>query len=261
MKKALILLLVFSLLLLGACSSAPQPDADTDEANTEPTSAQNDGGELNIKITPKHDEIFADDGTLVFTSDITVPAFTGGCADAIALDFSEVLDQVDAECMDIISAARETYAEWEGGEFPVYQDDLSVTVTRNDGKLLSLCCDSYVFMGYEEGTAMAQGVNYSAQTGERLTLEDICSDSASFIDLLYDRAVSSIENGGYELNDDWLEILRDDLDYGGNWCLDDDGMVLLFGSYEFTPQSDSVISVCIPYSEISEYIGEFCPAR
>lgn len=261
MKKILSVSLLFCMIisLYGCKSDEPikdipetqQPTTEHVEV-TEPVIAQlpMHAVSLPISVDYKTDE----DGQVLFT--YSRPTMHLVCpdpdvADKILVDFMSRLDSfhIDAEQIETESTSAQD---------PNFYN-ISYNPMRVDQGVLSLYGQAVSYQGLAHPTTICIAANYDMVTGDVLTLGSIMGSEAalqSLSQLLID-AVTEIKTdkqimGGYE------QIIGDkfnaDVSNNEDWFFDNTGLNFYFSPYEIAPYSSGIITVNIPYEQLTQII-------
>lgn len=135
--------------------------------------------------------------------------------------------------------------------------DQSVTVERNDGRVLTLRYLSSSYTGGAHGMSVQRCYSFDPATGRLLTLASISEDEAALREYLASRLVElSINDEGIasatsgflmpDTRDEALSALLRD----GSWYFDYDGMVIFSDLYEISSYAAGIISFRIPWYEL-----------
>lgn len=279
MKKNLALLLCMIFLLTG-CSTNHQtaaalpetlPEA-TPDAVSEPTAsetAEPDENELFAVSVPAVTERFMlEDGTELFSytaqhMQLILP--DEEVADRVILDFLNRVDAARLDAESTLTAAQNDYQP-EMNWFPYFYQ-IIYSPTRIDRGVLSLFGTQNSFSGAMHGSLSCVSANYDLTTGDVLTLGSIMHMDASsedFIAAITSKLAEMTEE--YSLFPDYEDGVRSRL--GGDENLYEDffftatGLSFYFAPYEIAPYSSGIITVEIPYSELTGLIYDgYFPAE
>ena len=146
----------------------------------------------------------------------------------------------------------------------------AVSVQRCDDEVISLLYYDYVNLGGVHGSYAYRGYNFSAASGDILSLDDISDDSAAMKAYLASYMVERV-NGDAELQQRMLgfvdaegvlsteealsALLRE-----GSWYLGDEGMYIFSDLYELGPYAAGIMEFLVPYSALEGYVKpEYIP--
>lgn len=275
-------------------NETPNDTENTESAeNTEgsDTTVTNDGtGESNestaaspvsVTFQETHDEIKADDGTLILTRDMSMPVVAVEGAEEIAAKINADIEAYYATASsgddDTTEWAKSDYedskADENGGWFPSYgySESLTASVTRADDKVLSLELTSYSYTGGAHGNYGSIGKNYDLRTGGVIGLEALSEDYAAFHATALDYIVNQAASPAYK--DRLFEPSKNDLDSAlfeqGTWVFTQSGLSFMSDPYVLGPYASGEIYFRIPYARAHEiglkedyrYNGNFTEER
>ena len=285
MKKFLLLLL-FCILTLNGCTDKAEPVATIPQASPETTHelviepditettvediAEATNTDLLCVSVPASTEHYAlEDGTELFSytaqhMQLLLP--NDEVADKVILNF---LNRVDAARMDaenVMVAAQNDY-EADSTWYPYFYQIL-YSPTRIDHNVLSLFGTQNSYSGSTHGSLSCVTANYDLSTGDVLTLGSILhmdADKNDIIDAVIQKLGEHVSE--YQLFDGYEEGVYNRL--GGDENLYEDfyfttsGLSFFFTPYEIAPYSAGIITVEIPYQELTGilYDGYFPAER
>lgn len=145
----------------------------------------------------------------------------------------------------------------------------SVSVLRNDGRVLTLAYNESSYTGGAHGMYSERTYCFDPATGEQLTLDNISSDpqglraflNAKLVELAQTDADIQERTQGF-IDPDAMETTLAALLRDGSWYLDYDGMVVFSDLYEISSYAAGIVSFRIPYSELNgRILGGLIPAE
>lgn len=145
----------------------------------------------------------------------------------------------------------------------------SVSVLRNDGRVLTLAYNESSYTGGAHGMYSERTYCFDPATGEQLTLDNISSDpqglraflNAKLVELAQKDADIQERTQGF-IDPDAMETTLAALLRDGSWYLDYDGMVVFSDLYEISSYAAGIVSFRIPYSELKgRILGGLIPAE
>ena len=149
-----------------------------------------------------------------------------------------------------------------GTEYPVYElsADRSAAVVRNDGKVLSIVYNDYLYAGGAHGGTVTRAYCFDAETGELLKLENVAADPTAFAVFLADSMIEQAENSEelrqrIDLVTDGLDAALSALVRDGNWYFDYSGVVLFSDDYEISSHASGPVSFLVPYDRAAAYLA------
>ena len=166
----------------------------------------------------------------------------------------------------LLVMAEEQYAYYaeEGwaAAFPGYSETRSVEVPRCDSRVLSFLYTDSFYAGGAHGTAMQHGISYSLETGKLLSFDDL-SDAP---EALRQRCVEFIDGtiqkdyAAGEIVPDYKDLLPG-LTADPNWCLSEEGLVIVVQEYVLGSFALGMPRFTVPYAVLAGLLRpELLPA-
>ena len=146
---------------------------------------------------------------------------------------------------------------------------LSVSVLRNDARVLTLAYNESSYTGGAHGMYSERTYCFDPATGEQLTLANIGGDRAELRAFLNGKLAEIAQTDadvreqteGF-IDPDALETTLGALLRDGSWYFDYDGMVIFSDLYEISSYAAGMVSFRIPYAELSGHVdSRFFPAE
>lgn len=262
MKRLLVFILCV-LLSLSGCgqkedASGTIPPVVPDAIPTEHIEVETPLAAVSVPATT--DVFCLDDGTELFSYtyqylNLIFP--DASVADKITLEFLNRVDATTAESESILQTAKTNYSANE--EWIPYFYRVLYSPTRIDHGVLSLHGIQNSFTGGTHGNLSCVSVNYDMTTGDVLTFGSIMhpdADKEDFIALI-SQQLKEVQDE-YYIYDDFEAAVRDRL--GGDENLYEDfyfsttGLCFYFAPYEIAPYASGIITVEIPYSQLTGLI-------
>lgn len=238
-------------------STKPDTDVTSDLSDTkEPQASENP---VTVTFEKTIDEVKGDDGTVIFTNSVQMPVVQIDGAEDIAekinADLREYYAAFSIDNIETADIAKEDYASSlgeDGWDFIGYSTDVSVNVTRSDENVVSFQITVYDFTGGAHGNYGSGGRNYSAKTGELLSIDEIAGDYSAFHATVLDYMINLAETPAYEdklfgppSKNDLDSVLFD----GNNWVFTKSGISFLVAPYVLGPYASGEISFRLPYEK------------
>jgi len=278
MKKTTAVLLSISLLLVfaGCMKQPPAPTneptivptipAATDTVPTEATLSTQppvtfDGPLLAFSAPLVSEEYRAADGSLVFTytyQDISLILEDPQIADAVVIDYLNLIDYENSSAKHTLSDAKEAYTG--GTDWIPYSFSMLFSPVRFDAGILSLYGTQVLYNGNIRPTTADTAVNYDLLSGRQLELKDVLVDGFSadtLCELICD-ALQEMENQGM-LYSDYAYVISELFSTNRpveTWYFSDNGLCFFFAPYEIAPYSAGTIIAEIPYAELTDLLKE-----
>lgn len=234
-------------------------EADSDMKTDEMT----DGGVPTIKITQDRKEWYTDDGEVLLLEAVAskVEVLSEGY-DALKEALAGQWKGLDGYDNEELEWAKDHYASMskeDDSYFPSYSVIENAAIYRIDNHVVSLCENFYEYAGGAHGMYGISGSTFDVESGKKLQLNDILTDSQGFYDKALEYIIAQIkENYGEALFQDYEETIRTDTfgETPASWYLDNTGIVIDYDLYQITPYAAGIPSVTLPYDEFAEYIKE-----
>ena len=268
MKKLLLITFLVSMLALSACTnSAPatpsteESVAPTKELTQEPT-ARESISLPKIIITGKQAYEYNEDGTILLAESQTdVVKLEGEGYEAAAKTVDALFGEQSQDLSYLAEMAKEDYEfnMSNGYEyFAPYSNYATCEIARLDQNVLSLKCMTSDYFGGAHGMWSYWGATIDLKTGEELELIDLAVDSYALIEACTDYAMQKLAERSDDLFADYEDYAEENLPTC-SWYLDASGIVFVYSPYEIGPYAAGSIEVCVPYTEVSEYMKpEYC---
>lgn len=242
--------------------TVPEPTAETEHFEAEET-------ELISVAVPATTENYAlEDGTALFSytaqhMQLLLP--NESISDKVILNFLNRVDAARTDADAVLAAAQNDYtpdAAW----IPYFYQ-IIYSPTRIDHNVLSLFGTQSSYSGGVHGNLSGVSANYDLSNGDILTLGSIMhkdADKEKFINLVIEKL--SIQASTLQLFEGFEEGVYSRL--GGDENLYEDfyftssGLAFFFAPYEIAPYSAGIITVEIPYEELTGLIYDgYFPAE
>ena len=146
-----------------------------------------------------------------------------------------------------------------------YSENQGYAVERNDGRILSFSDSFDNFEGGAHGSYMEYGLNFDAETGAVLTIEDIAQDKAAFQEICVQEMLRQCEDlkaQGLLFDEEILEsvgglqgIMESKME-GEEWYFTKEGIRFISNIYEIAPYAAGNFQFDIPYEMINDVLKE-----
>lgn len=172
---------------------------------------------------------------------------------------------------DLKNWAREDHnaAMAEGYEFygPYVSED-TMYITRADDMALSAVTENYWYSGGAHGMTGYSAVNFDTQTGKKLEVEDVFSNTAALPNALAVEMLEQYPHLTTTVRDMWSMSLEDylasyltpeevdDITPEFTWTLGYEGVTFYFGAYEIGSYADGNQVVVLTYNEYPELFNK-----
>ena len=251
-------------------------DTSVTEENT--SQASNSTDRIQVTIQKTHEEFKADDGTILLTNDTEMPVVSIQGAEDIAAKINQDIEEYYADFSDddeVLEWARSDYEERQGTDeeawFNGYTQDVTVSVTRMDDRVLTYKLTAGAYTGGAHGNYGSVAKNYDMATGELIRFEDLAEDISRFHAAALDYMVNLAETPSYK--ERLFEPTKADLDsvlfQTGSWVFTGSGIRFFSDPYALGPYSSGEIGFTLPYEKAYEiglkdayrYTGNFMDER
>lgn len=236
-----------------------ETEADTD-VTFDAASGETGASPVTVTFEKSREEHKADDGTVLLTTSTQMPVVSieGGeeAAEKINADIGKYFDTFSYD--ETLSMAEADYTASlgeDGWEFHGYSTDISSEVTRMDDAVVSFRITPYSYTGGAHGNYGSVCKNYSAKTGELLSLEEIAGDYDTFHAAVLDYISDLAETSAYK--DKLYDTpAKDDLDstlfQEESWLFTRSGISFLAAPYVLGPYASGEIAFMLPYEKAYE---------
>lgn len=210
-------------------------------------------------------ELTIDDGTVFYTITCSYPvvsiAGNEAAAEKINADIYSRVESFNEWTTQIAETAKEDFEYWlSDGEVDympyAYSSDLSFMVTRADDNVISFTENSYDYMGGAHGMPYTAGINYDANTGERIAFTDLSNDPDAFHaeTLAYNQELALAEYSLAMFNTDNITdgTLEEVLYADDMWYLTTTGLNFMSPPYALAPYADGTLIFTIPYGYLAD---------
>ena len=285
MKKLTVLLLCLSIIAATGCTNKqPAADASTTATQiTDPpeTTIQPETEDIlvndyipdqvpmvaiSLPVSEKNE--YTEDDILLFsykcqTISLIIP--DSEIEQKVIVDLQTRLDGFKAAAQEISDQAKSDYnssKQWEN-----YFYEILYTPTRIDLSVLSLYGENASWVGGSHPSRNCTSSNYDLMTGDVLTLGSILTHEdalTTLCDLLIEE-VAEIKAEKF-IFEDYSDIIQSRFaqneSYNESWFFSNTGLSFYFSPYEIAPYSSGVITVTVPYEELTGIIEDrYFPAE
>lgn len=156
-----------------------------------------------------------------------------------------------------VDLARE-YASNEDGWVNSITANQKSYIMRSDARVLSIREEYYDYTGGAHGNYGTAGVNFDAQTGKTISIEDLVVDTDTFSQLAVASVPDSHDSSIKSNVSSELEfIFSGAASYGLNYTFDYDGVTIYFNPYEVGSYADGEICAYVSYLEHPEVFNDY----
>lgn len=228
-------------------------DTDVINSTSEP---QETSSKITVTFQETHDDIKADDGTVILRNDVQMPVVSIEGAEDIAEKINaDIAAYYETFSIDeTVSMAKEDYEASlgeDGWEFRGYDTVVTAKVTRMDDAVISFELIPYSYTGGAHGNYGSIGRNYDAKTGRLLSFDEISEDYEAFHATVLDYMVNLAETPSYK--DKLFGPSKADLDSAlfrpESWVFTLSGISFLVDPYILGPYASGEIYFMLPYEK------------
>lgn len=278
MQRWLAVLLAGCMMLTVGCGNASgedgqapaqeteEPALDAGETAQEPEESTENVEEMGapqVRIQSNNVEKYSEDGSIwLFHGEYDTLGISGDGYEALG----KAAEQWSGENEEkILKNAEDSAAaaEKEGKETGEYRDYYSnssyesLTLTRSDERAVSLVGMSSGYSGGAHGFYGFFGLNFDAQTGERLELGDLLKDDGHFQEKASSYMIGKLkETYGDELAPGYEDTVNGIWAQEPAWYMDGAGITFVFDPYMLGSYAMGAAQVTVPYGEVDEYLKE-----
>ena len=161
------------------------------------------------------------------------------------ISLKDAIEKFNTEYVNFKSDFPESSQQWEAlidGE-----------VLYQTSEIISIAINSYLDTGGAHGNTVVRFLNFDAQTGSQLTIEDLITDLKSFKEVV--EKVFKIET-----NTKAQEETMEDFFFGDEFQLpesigySDEGVIVLYNTYEMAAYAQGITEFTIPFGEVERYL-------
>ena len=116
-------------------------------------------------------------------------------------------------------------------------------------EIISLAITSYINTGGAHGISIVSFLNFKAATGEKISNEQLITDLEGFKKVVkpyFDKTITNENIPIFDTNNFHLPI---------NIGYTEDGLVLLYNTYEIAPYSSGIIEFRIPLEDVQPFLA------
>ncbi len=271
MKKFICLLLCIVLVIsIAGCkkdepATSPQTDMNQ-QTGTEGPVAQKPL--ISVSMPVITETLKSDDGTVLCNyiyQDMAIIFPDPDIADKVYIDFLNRVDATRTTADALYADANSAYTT--SDSWTPYLCQYTYAPSRIDQSVLSMFGTYATYNSIGRPDVVYLGLTYDLITGDELTLSNILSEGAS-TDALIDLVVAALEVQKEEkfLDENFAQTVEENFSgtYGeyNSWHFTQTGLVFFFSPYEIAPYASGVITVQIPYEELTGIIkDDYFPAE
>ena len=239
-KSFFVNFIIFASLLLGSCNEDVNLEFYEDSIETSEAAII----AVNYELAKENNDVAKRINNTVRTY-IAQQIFMG---DDLPKDISiqEAIHQFNNELIRFKKDFPETPEVWEAlidGE-----------VAYKSEELVCLAITSYLDTGGAHGNSYVRFLNFDAQTGSQLTTKDLILDIDSFKKIVENYLGKATKT---TINEDTIEnyFFGEDFKLPESIGFTDEGVVILYNTYEIAAYAQGTTEFTIPFNEVQEYLA------
>ena len=266
MKRFITFLAVLSLLLLAGCADTPPASSSVSENISSPTDAP-----ISSSSTGSSDTIVEDykdyrsaAGKVIMTSTISYERLVSDAVPSLAAD--TINTAIATLAANLRNAADLRGAEAindhkENASLAAYYEVQEIVLAHVCEKSVSYTLRSTIYSGGMHSQDSDTTLNFDAQTGLQLTLDDVFDVTPDIylprlhaeILRIIDGEKLTAEPAEFLYYENYSEVLSANF-FTDKWYLTDDTLYLIYQPYEIAPYTAGVITFAVPYSAIADIL-------
>lgn len=250
MKKSLVLCTILLIILsLCSCGTTNQPQNEAEQEN------------ISFSSTADEAEIRADDGTLVYKATVAYPEIAINDNTASQKKINAYFEQ---EINKILSPEKDYIAEYESYKadgldyFSNAEISVAITDLYSDDRIISFRVDTYIheacaISGYE----YKSGLCFSKESGEKLELDDLATNTAELNTKLVQTVTESLaqmEKDGKIADVSTDDALNSIISREVFWTLDGEILTVIFPTGSIAPNYLGSIEIPVKLEELNGII-------
>lgn len=170
--------------------------------------------------------------------------------------------------LGMLEAAEDNYAyivgTGETGLSMVFSSERTARIARVDRKLINIIFSTYEYSGGAHGMYGDKAYVFDAESGERLSLDDLSADPGQMRTGLVSAMIAATEGSEYyeyripadfvakeDYPTAFAALLRE-----GSWYFSDEGLVIFSDLYELGPYATGITEFTVPYEKLAGLIDE-----
>lgn len=126
--------------------------------------------------------------------------------------------------------------------------------TGSYGNVVSVLLNTYQYLGGAHGISVAYGMNFDANTGELLSVDEMFTDTLALQKINRKMFFEEHKNDPGRL--EWLFVDPDELPLPQTMAIDSAGLFIYYNTYEIAPHSAGPTEYVIPIAEIDNILNK-----
>ncbi len=186
--------------------------------------------------------------------DVSYPQFQS----AIAGGLNDSIDKIiyEQKVLPIINDFKDEVSSYQDEDFALgYYLTIDYSVVMYDGKGISVCLDTYPYLGGAHGMIYFETINFDLEKMSLVDLGDLFADGYDYLIMISDYCredlAEQINERDFELDAQWLEEGTDpgNINNFTNFLVTPSELIIKFPVYQVAPYAAGDFTVNIPYDE------------
>lgn len=270
MRKKLFFVLAVSILCFSitGCSfflKNKNNNQETTSTQVQTTTENENPFEINVTYNDVTDSVNAGDGTILINYLASFPEFSITGYEDSAENINDYYVQMNYDFIHFIqntmSDANLEYTNNAGDpNFPWREWEIENTfeMIRGDEAVISVKETDYSYYGGAHPGTIYRADNFSTQTGELLTFDDIVTDPGAAHTFVTDYILNIMASPEYSgtFFDDYVDVVAG-IDMTDSWYFSSEGFVLIFNEYDIAPYAAGHFEFTVPYADFDLLLDEY----
>ena len=201
------------------------------------TSENNSIVEVNIPLVNENNDIGKSINSAI--KDYVIDALQIGESDIVSNSVEETIESFNQEYSNFANEFPDSAQEWEA------QIDGEVIFKTQD--IISVSLTSYTSTGGAHGNLNISFLNFDATTGELIENSKLFTDIDVFKTIAENHFNTNLEDEDVSLDEGTFQLPK-------NIGYSEDGIILLYNTYEIAPYSTGIIEFVIPFEEVNSLL-------
>ena len=129
---------------------------------------------------------------------------------------------------------------------------VDILVYDKSPELICIAINTYIDTGGAHGNGSITFFNFNSENGLLFTVEDLIKDPNRFKELVQKHFIKHIDKDDDKSLDNYF--FEDDFQLPSTLGFSDEGVIILYNTYEIAAYSEGITEFTIPYSEVSSFL-------
>ncbi len=264
MKRLISILISLSLLLLAGCAEAPAASPSSSESMLPSGDMPGSSSSVFDRLVEDNKDYRSAADKVVMTSSISYERLVSDVVPSLAADSINATIATLAANLRLSADLRGEEAindHRNNADLAAYYEVQEIVLAHVCEKSVSYTVRSTVYSGGMHAQDSDTTLNFDAQTGKQLSLDDIFDVTADIylprlhaeILRIIDAEKLTAEPTEFLYYENYAEVLTANF-FNDKWYLTDDTLYLIYQPYEIAPYTAGVITFAVPYSSIADIL-------